>query len=289
MTLQIITLGILTLLLFIVWLIPAALCLVTLLVSLLVLGRIERDRNLHDLAFYATGPLPERFKRWLHRYGYAESVVRSMILGLLALIQASGTNNERKLVVGVAFCVSVVIGFVALRWMQRSIHLDVRRWGYVRLSVLLGMVFSLMISPMRTELTFAFIRDVALELIKKPDFNRAVEIINVLSGILNSAISYLLTKLFSSLGLFGELIALILTAVLTTDVVFGFVVVAYSMLFLELSEKMFGKSTTTQSPRATAKAPPAPERRGHLLRPEAGSEINRGPSKAPSEVDSRRG
>lgn len=227
-----------TLLLLGVWQFPILFGALTLVVSLVLLGRLERDRNLHDLAFYATGPLTPSFRKWLHGYGYAESAVRSLILGFLALIQASGTDKTRTLLMGVVFCVCTAAGFFLLRWMQLRISLNVRRWGYVRLSVLLGAVFSLMVSVTRQELSLKSGVDVLLEIFKKPDFDRMSELINLLTGILNTSISYLLGKLFASFGSLGDLLAFFLAAVLTTDLVFGFVIVAYSMLLLELSEKL---------------------------------------------------
>jgi len=227
-----------TLLLLAVWQLPILFSTLTLLVSLFLLGRLERDRNLHDLAFYATGPLPDGFRKWLHRYGYSESAVRSLILGFLALIQSSGTDGSRVFLVGVAFCFSVVVGFLLLRWLQQRIRLNVRRWGYVRLSVLLGAAFSFLLSGTRPEFSWKNSRDVILEIFTQPDFDRMAELINLLTSVLNASISYLLERLFANVGVIGELVAFVIAAVLTTDLVFGFVIVAYSMLLLELSEKL---------------------------------------------------
>jgi hypothetical protein len=50
-------------------------------------------------------------------------------------------------------------------------------------------------------------------------------------------------------------LAPIITAVLTTDVIFGFVIVAYSMLMLEVWEKMAGKSASRPAaPQGTGKS-----------------------------------
>jgi hypothetical protein len=227
-----------TLLLLAVWQLPILFSTLTLLVSLFLLGRLERDRNLHDLAFYATGPLPEGFRKWLHRYGYAESAMRSLILGFLALIQSSGTNESRILLVGVAFCFSVVVGFLLLRWLQQRFQLNVRRWGYVRLSVLVGAAFSFLLSATRPEFSWKNGRDVFLEIFTRPDFDRMAELINLLTSGLNAAIAYLLERLFTGLGVFGDFVAFILAVVLTTDLLFGFVIITYSLLLLELSEKL---------------------------------------------------
>jgi hypothetical protein len=107
----------------------------------------------------------------------------------------------------------------------------------VRLSVLLGAAFSFLLSETRPEFSWKSGRDVFLEIFTRPDFDRMAELINLLTSGLSAAIAYLLERLFTSLGVFGDFVAFILAVVLTTDLLFGFVIITYSLLLLELSEK----------------------------------------------------
>jgi hypothetical protein len=96
--------------------------------------------------------------------------------------------------------------------------------------VLLGAAFSFLLSGTRPEFSWKNSRDVILEIFTQPDFDRMAELINLLTSVLNASISYLLERLFANVGVIGELVAFVIAAVLTTDLVFGFVIVAYSML-----------------------------------------------------------
>jgi len=203
--------------------------LITFCVSLSVLGRLEYEKNAHELSFYCRGELPAAFKTWFRYYGLAEAFVRSAIFGVLPIFLFSGTGAERIFWLAFLFSCCVVIGYFGLRFVQRRARIDVTRWGYVRFSVLLGLLFSVLSSG----ISGIPLTDVAWQA-GKSKWWRALnfdEIAELLYGLMYQVNSFISGTLHTILG---DFIGGLLSLLISTNIVYGFIIVLYSLLLLRI-------------------------------------------------------
>jgi len=69
----------------------------TMVVSFLVFAKIEADQNVYDLRFWFTRYPGARLLWWFRAFGKLESVVRALLLGLLAWFTFAGKDGSRIL------------------------------------------------------------------------------------------------------------------------------------------------------------------------------------------------
>jgi hypothetical protein len=198
--------------------------LITFLASILVFGKIERDRNIHEISFYARGDLPSSIKKWLRYYGIAEVLGRSTVLGILPILLFSGTDNYRIRALALIFTVCVILGYRLLNFIQTRTHIDATRWAYVRLSVALGLLFSVISS----NVPGLKLGKLALKTVKvmftHPSFNEAAELLYGMTYKLNAFVTKILSMIF------GDIIAHILGLIISVNIVYGFVAALYSLI-----------------------------------------------------------
>lgn len=103
--------------------------------------RLEHRRLKHELPFYFEGTGPMRF-RFTYFVGGLEALLKSILAGIAALFTFSGTDSERLMWVAVVFGITIYAGSATLRWLSLSFQGAPSRWGYFRLSVPLGLLFS---------------------------------------------------------------------------------------------------------------------------------------------------
>lgn len=208
-------------------------------ISLLVLGRAEFEKNVHELAFYVRGELPTLFKTWFRYYGWAEVFVKSIVLGIMSIFLFSGTDGIR--ILSLAFLVSLctVFGYFVLRFVENHAHIDVTRWGYVRFSVVLGLIFSVLCSSVpgigKFSLSWQVVRSMGG---REFSFEEISELMYSLTYEINGLISKMLHQIL------GDLLGGFLSVIISVNVIYGFVIVVYSLLLLRL--------VSPQSPRAPA-------------------------------------
>lgn len=102
---------------------------------------LEHRRLKHELPFYFDGQGPARF-RFTYLVGGLEAVLKSILAGIAALFTFSGTDVDRLMWVAVVFAVTIYAGSATLRWLSLTFQATPSRWGYFRLSVPLGLLFS---------------------------------------------------------------------------------------------------------------------------------------------------
>ncbi len=237
-------------LLFISFSFPIFFGIVTFFLSLLIFSRLEHDRKTHERTFYFIEEPNKIFSALFKISSKGEVLVKSLIFSVLTIILFSGTNDERKILISYAFIVLVWLGALILSILEKRSKVHVERWGYVRISLFLGVVFSLLISSIEgiglLEITKSLVaRDLNLD--------EGAELIYGLIFQLDKALQNIFVKLF------GDFVGKSISLVLTTNIAYGFVVYVYVVQYHRLKKRClpltplcsagkFGLSTTVKSP-----------------------------------------
>lgn len=207
---------------------------VTIVSSFCVFSKIEADQNVYDVGFWFTRIPGRRLLAWFRAFGKVEAVVRSLLLGLLAWFTFAGLDRVRILDSTVRLCMAVLLSYIFLSYLVKNAHLNVLRWAYMKLSMILGIAFSTLSVIMRTPRR-SFVTAI-WDSIKgnwtggnELSLNQAVEQIHVVT---NDAIELIHEKLD---GIVGEPVASIVMILLNSQVLMGFLVVLYTFLLLLLT------------------------------------------------------
>jgi hypothetical protein len=219
---------------------PQIFGLVTFAASIILFGRLEFDRNSHDLNFYVTGEVPISFRRWVKTYAVLEVVGRSVIISVLSILLFSGTDGGRIWLLAILFVIGVFVGHHFLGVSSRFTSVNVVRWGYARLSILVGIPFSIfsgLVPGMSvSEVTWASLQ----AFVRTPDIDKVAEIIFGTLQAVNQFIQWLLQ------GLLGTFFGTIVSLMISVNVLFGFVIVLYSLILFELTNSVTPKTSGTE-------------------------------------------
>jgi hypothetical protein len=177
---------------------PQIFGLVTFAASIVVFGRLEFDRNSHDLNFYVTGEVSNSFRRWVKTYAALEVIGRSVIISVLSILLFSGTDSGRIWLLAILFVMGVFVGRHFLGIVSRFTSVNVVRWGYVRFSILLGIPFSIftgLVPGMSiSEVTWSSLQ----ALVREADIDKVAEIIFGSLQIVSQFIQWLLQGLLGT-------------------------------------------------------------------------------------------
>ncbi|MEQ8825707.1 MAG: hypothetical protein RIC14_15180 [Filomicrobium sp.] len=162
-----------------------------------------------------------------------ESIVGGLVAGLVALITFSGADDERRMAVAVCFAVAVFAGSSLLRRMSISLGAIPARWGFFRLAVPLGLVFSCGIA---FAASLGYIRNVTLsdigrqlvfEIPTKPNIDQVSDLLFNLKLYIDGVVASLLANLMTLEW------AQILSLIISVNVLTGFIVAVYTVLIAE--------------------------------------------------------
>jgi hypothetical protein len=219
---------------------PQIFGLVTFAASIVVFGRLEFDRNSHDLNFYVTGEVSNSFRRWVKTYAALEVIGRSVIISVLSILLFSGTDSGRIWLLAILFVMGVFVGRHFLGIVSRFTSVNVVRWGYVRFSILLGIPFSIftgLVPGMSiSEVTWSSLQ----ALVREADIDKVAEIIFGSLQIVSQFIQWLLQ------GLLGTFLGTIVSLLISVNVLFGFVIVLYSLILFEMTKPGIPKTSGTE-------------------------------------------
>lgn len=217
--------------------------LVTGCLSLLIFGRLEFEHSLHEYAYCFRQPPSPRIRRFYYVMGMIESVGRSLVFAILATFLFSGTDTQRMTTLATLFIVCVVLGYVSLCVMQRRAEVDAARWGYLRFSVLLGILFSVLSARVQSGSLLTSATVVGVQNVwGTPGIAELAEFIHNLTATLNGLIASALHVVF------GSILGTAVSLAFSVHVVYGFVIVLYSLVLLHMVERAVGAIPVQKAP-----------------------------------------
>ena len=166
-------------------------------------------------------------QKFLTRFAITEIVVKSAVIASLAIFSMSGRTDVSRMLHVCIYLGCVLAGYVTVRAFQKYRHLDVARWSYTRLSLILGIVFSILSSKI-PGIRWPSIAFRVWNLDSITTIDKAAELLHGISFKLNYLIDLIVSRLF------GDVVGLPIKLLLSTDVTYGFVVLPYSLLLVRL-------------------------------------------------------
>jgi len=188
---------------------------------------LEHRRLKHELPFYFDGAGPARF-RFTYLVGGLEAVLKSILAGIAALFTFSGTDTDRLMSVAIVFGVTVYAGSATLRWLSLTFEATPSRWGYFRLSVPLGLLFSagLLTLAKFGVVSSPSISDMGWKIIWDLPAKPSVEQVSELFFGLKQAFDDFMVRILS--GVMPEAWARVAAIAISVNVLTGFVAAIYA-------------------------------------------------------------
>jgi len=202
--------------------------------------RLEVARLRNELKFYFDRPISAT-AIGIYLVAAAESVVKGLLGGLVALLTFAGTNDNRLYWVAVVFAVVTYAGSGLLRRLSISFAALPSRWGYFRLAPPLGLLFALGIGVLTASHVLADVtlgdigRHIVLELPARPSIDQVSELLFLLKQYADGVIAALLSAMLGAD--WGKPIAL----VLSVNALTGFVAAIYALILAETVVKLEDK------------------------------------------------
>lgn len=187
---------------------------------------LEHARLRHELPFYfGSGYTPGAiFTRLI---SLLDAIVKGLLAGVMALLTFSGTDPDRLFWVAIIFAATLFAGTSLLRRLSLSFNARPSRWGYFRLAAPLGLIFSLSLTFLPT-LSFADIGfKLMFDLPAKPSIPQVSEVLFILKQKFDALIVLVLS------GFMSLEAAQIASAVISVNVLSGFVIAIYAVIIAE--------------------------------------------------------
>lgn len=210
---------------------PVFFGIITFFLSLLIFSRLEHDKKTHERTFYLIEEPTKIFSAFLNLSSKLDVLAKSLIFGILTAILFSGTNYERIVQVSFLFLVMIWLGALFLNILEKQNKVHVERWGYVKISLILGVAFSILISSVNGIGLWEISKSVVENKISGLDLNEGAELIYALFYQLDAVLESIFVNLFGAF--FGKLISLFLTA----NVAYGFVIYIYVVQYFRLKKR----------------------------------------------------
>ena len=217
---------------------------ITLLLSILVFGKIELDKSKHEKSFYFRGTPSESTLAWLRLIGSTEIFLRGILLATTAIFLFQGTNAARVHTNRTAFVTCTILSFLAILILDRRVGFDALRWGYVRISLIAGFIISIPLG----KTTYMSLPKIIWKLTKfwyngTAGVAEVVEVTNSLGAHLNN-----LTRWYLKTSV-GDTVGSLMSAALSTNVIYGFIVVLYAAALHQGIKWVGGQSNSPPAPR----------------------------------------
>lgn len=213
---------------------PIYFAILTVVLSLALGLWLEFARLSHEFPFYFDRK-PSGYAIFLRLVASIDGLVKALLAGVMALLTFSGTNQDRLLWVAIIFGVAVFAGTSLLRRLSISFGAHPARWGYFRLAAPLGLLFSLAVSFLPTislaDLGFKAVFDLP----PRPSIEQASEFLFVLKQKFDELIQTVLS------GFVPPDAAQILAALVSVNVLSGFVIALYAVVIAEIVKRAEGR------------------------------------------------
>jgi hypothetical protein len=123
------------------------------------------------------------------------------------------------------------VGSSILRLIKRISNVNIERWGYVKISILLGILFSLLISTVEGLNAWDTGKSILESQISELNLNEVGELSFALVSQINNLLENVFTKFF------GEIAGKFISLLFTTNTAFGFVAYIYVLQHTHLQAK----------------------------------------------------
>lgn len=206
---------------------PAAFAGATAMLALLLGLWLEHARLAHELPFYFdTEGRGRAALLWL--VSTSEAAIKALLAGVCALMTFSGTDQNRLFWVAGIFAATIYAGASISRRLSLSFKARPLRWGFFRLAVPLGMLFSLALSILPAPSFTDLGRQLIFDLPAKPSLGQASELLFVLKQKFDDMVAALLGWIVPAEA------ARLLGALVSVNVLTGFVASIYAVLIADV-------------------------------------------------------
>jgi hypothetical protein len=192
---------------------------------------LEYARLQNEFPFYFDR-LPGRATIFAALVGSLEAFVKALLAGVVGLLTFLGTDHERLWSVAVIFGVCLFCGVALVRWLTHRLQARPLRWGYFRLAAPLGILYSaglsFLPSPGFTELA----KRATFDMPAKPSLEQASEFLFLLKQTFDDIVERMLNWIFD------PAIAKAIGAVVSVNMLSGFVLSIYAVLIAEAVRRM---------------------------------------------------
>lgn len=214
--------------------------------TFIVLRKIVSEHNTHQLQFYLEGSVPKWVGLFIGFSSMVEILALSFMSAALSIILLSGENQDRIFWALMSALCCLGIAVLILLLVRLLTRLNLQRWGYVKFSILIGVVFSIMLSYIEDKSADYWYEKVkAFDIsyagggiisIMKPAFspertvNQVAEVYHKVDYLLSNRVvpevfAVAVSERFRSWSF-------ILTWVISAKVAYGFVILPYALLIL---------------------------------------------------------
>jgi hypothetical protein len=219
---------------------PIAFGALTALLILLVGFTLERARLNHDVPFYVDRhDARAHWRRVIFAVVAAgEALARALLAGAVAILTFAGKDTHRILLLVVLFGTTVFFGSSVLRRLSRSFAVHPARWGYFRLAVPLGVMFSLGIQILvgigliKLSSLSEIARTIVFELPERPDLAQVTEFMFNIKQTLDALVYAFLERITE------PAYATVIGVVVSINVMAGLVISIYAVVVAEIVRKL---------------------------------------------------
>ncbi len=193
---------------------------------------LDYVRLRHEYPFYFDRGEP-RFLFGLRLLALGDSLLKGLMAGLIALLTFSGTDQGRTYFIAIVFAVALYFGVSLLRRLSHSFGARPARWGFFRLAVPLGFVFSCGVAlvaalgHIKVPTIYDLGRQIVFEMPERPGVDAASDLLFNLKQYVDSMIATLLS------GLLPANWAQIIGLILSVNVLTGFVIAVYAVVIAQ--------------------------------------------------------
>ena len=206
---------------------------VTTLVALALGFRLEYARLQNEMPFYFDR-LPGRSTLFAWIVGGTEAFVKALLAGVVGLLTFLGTDHERITWVAIIFGFVLFLGVQIVSWLTRRFQARPLRWGYFRLAAPMGVLFSVGISMLPSPGFSELAKRATFDMPAKPSMEQASEFLFLLKQSFDDIVERMLTWIFDP----G--IAQGISAIVSVNMLSGFVLSLYAVLIAEAVRRMEG-------------------------------------------------
>lgn len=211
---------------------PMLFAVVTALSALLLGLNLERARLVNELPFYF-GKGRTTLPVLASLVALVEACVKALLAGVVGLLAFSGTDKQRLMIVAIVFAVCLFAGTSVLRRLRISLDAVPSRWGYFRLAAPLGLLYSAALAFLPVPSLSALLSKMMLEMPARPSLGQASEMLFLLKQKFDEMVVTLLAVLLQRQDL-----AQVAGALVSTNVLTGFVIAIYAVLIAEAVKQM---------------------------------------------------